>query len=367
MDPDNGEADIVAKGPEPRRAPAASQPGPPISVVIPTYNRAALLPRAIRSAIAATRSDDEIIVVDDGSSDATSGVLSEFAGRIRVVRGAHRGAGAARNLGVELAVNRWVAFLDSDDEWDADKLALQRPLLGRFDDVAFVFTNFRGQLPDGTIEGNYLPRWNEDARSPTQMLGVPRLYSELAELPAGREDFAVYKGGLYRELLFRSYLAAFTYLFRKDLGDSVPTFAEDLPTLEDLQFFARVAKLGDGLYLDCESATQHAHEGPRLSVVPELDVIESRLATTRRVWGNDAAFLRTESESYHAVCRRLEQRRDFLRGRLLAFQGRLDEARAAMTRAGTIPWKYRLLFRLPDTAIRFVLLLFGLLAVDAQS
>ncbi len=339
--------------------------GPSISVVIPTYNRATLLARAIRSVIATTRrGDDEIIVVDDGSTDETSAVLREFVGRIRVVSGPHRGAGAARNLGVQLAVNRWVAFLDSDDEWDADKLALQRPLLDRFDDVAFVFTNFRAQMPDGTIERDYLCRWSQDPRTWSEILGTPRRYSELAELPTGRPDFDVHKGDLYRQLLFRPYLAAFTYMFRKDLGETVPTFAEDLPTLEDWHFFARVAKVGAGLYLDCDTATQHAHTGPRLSVVPELDAVESRLATVRRVWGTDAAFLRTEAENFNAVCRQLEQRRDFLRGRMLAMQGRLDEARDTMTRAGTIPWKYRILLRLPDAAVRLVLVVFAFLVGD---
>lgn len=90
---------------------------PRISVVIPTYNRGPLVARAVRSALGQSRPPDELIVVDDGSSDDTGERLEPYRGRVRVIRQANAGGSAARNRGVEEAAHRWVAFLDSDDYW----------------------------------------------------------------------------------------------------------------------------------------------------------------------------------------------------------------------------------------------------------
>lgn len=96
-----------------------------VSVVIPTRDRADLLKRALQSVYAQTRLADEVIVVDDGSSDRTDAMLvSEFP-RVRCITQSHAGVSAARNTGIRAARGEWIAFLDSDDEWLADKLELQ--------------------------------------------------------------------------------------------------------------------------------------------------------------------------------------------------------------------------------------------------
>jgi glycosyltransferase involved in cell wall biosynthesis len=106
---------------------------PKVSVVIPTYNRASTVPRAIESVLAQTVTDLEIIVVDDGSSDETDKVLGEiFGDRIRYYAQANQGASVARNKGVDEARGEWIAFLDSDDLWEKDKLEWQFKALERF-------------------------------------------------------------------------------------------------------------------------------------------------------------------------------------------------------------------------------------------
>lgn len=88
----------------------------PISAVIPAYNRADLLPRAIASVRAQTCPPAEIIVVDDHSSDGTGAVASSLGARV-IRHDRNQGEGAARNSGVAAATQAWVAFLDDDDEW----------------------------------------------------------------------------------------------------------------------------------------------------------------------------------------------------------------------------------------------------------
>lgn len=108
-------------------------PGDKISVIIPVFNRRNEVLRAIASALGQTLPPDEILVVDDASTDGTpEAVATLHDARIRILRHAHnRGAAAARNTGIGAAQGDWVALLDSDDEWDTRKLRLQIDALRR--------------------------------------------------------------------------------------------------------------------------------------------------------------------------------------------------------------------------------------------
>lgn len=96
---------------------------PLFSVVIPTYNRAALLEETLASVFAQTLTDHEVLVVDDGSTDGTLALLARYGERIRVLRQSNAGQGVARNLGIREARGEYVAFLDSDDLWPPWTLA----------------------------------------------------------------------------------------------------------------------------------------------------------------------------------------------------------------------------------------------------
>ena len=100
---------------------------PKVSVIIPTYNRASLLPRAIDSVIGQSFQNFEVIIVDDGSTDGTADLLKSYANKsgVRVFTTSNKGVSAARNLGIGQAKADWVAFLDSDDEWLPSKLEIQ--------------------------------------------------------------------------------------------------------------------------------------------------------------------------------------------------------------------------------------------------
>lgn len=115
-----------------------------ISVILPTYNRAGTIGRAIRSVLAQTHSDLNVIVVDDASTDDTAAAVAEVHDeRIRYMRlPKNLGPAGARNAGIHASTTRWVAFQDSDDEWLPMKLEDQLPIVRASPDVALVIGGY---------------------------------------------------------------------------------------------------------------------------------------------------------------------------------------------------------------------------------
>ena len=100
-----------------------------ISVIVPTYNRAQQLPRALDSILCQSCSPKEIIVVDDGSTDETSALMTSEYQEIVFIQQQNTGESSARNVGIKRASGDWIAFLDSDDEWLPEKLEIQMKAL----------------------------------------------------------------------------------------------------------------------------------------------------------------------------------------------------------------------------------------------
>ena len=98
---------------------------PSISVIIPTYNRAHCIKDAIESVLNQSFKDFELIVVDDGSTDGTEETIRTYRNCLTLIRQQNSGVSAARNQGIRAARGEWVAFLDSDDLWEPDKLRIQ--------------------------------------------------------------------------------------------------------------------------------------------------------------------------------------------------------------------------------------------------
>ena len=114
---------------------------PLVSVILPTYNRATTLARAVESVLNQTFADFELVIIDDGSTDGTRELLGKYAGvgKVRIIWAERRGAGGARNLGVSQARGVYIAFQDSDDEWVPHKLARAMEVLTRPGEECSVF------------------------------------------------------------------------------------------------------------------------------------------------------------------------------------------------------------------------------------
>jgi glycosyltransferase involved in cell wall biosynthesis len=122
-----------------------------VSVLVPTFNSEAYLAHAIRSVLSQTYRDWELIIVDDGSTDGTRAYLEGLGSpHIRLIVSEHTGnPGRVRNLALAAAQGHYVAFLDSDDWWERDKLTAQGEALNRHPDCGWCYTGLRGVTDEG--------------------------------------------------------------------------------------------------------------------------------------------------------------------------------------------------------------------------
>jgi len=190
--------------------------------VIPTYNRAALLPRAIESVLCQSCADRcDIVVVDDGSTDDTAAVAARYAPHITFLRQANRGAGAARNAAIRAVRNEFVAFLDSDDWWEPDKTAAQLAAFCDCPAAGFVVGRTIGHYPDGR-------RW------------VPRL----PDIPFGRPvDLAPL-------LMRRAFIHTPAVMVRRSLLMHSGLFRTCLRRAQDFDLWVRLACRAPAVFLD---------------------------------------------------------------------------------------------------------------------
>lgn len=115
---------------------------PTVSVVIPCYNGAAFLRETLDSVLAQTHPVLEVIVVDDGSTDDSAAIAESYGPPVRVIRQANAGESSARNRGIDEAKGSLVAFVDADDLWEPEKLAIQANRFHRQPDLVCVYTDY---------------------------------------------------------------------------------------------------------------------------------------------------------------------------------------------------------------------------------
>lgn len=141
-----------------------------ISVIIPLYNKASYIERTLHSVLSQSYGDFEIIVVDDGSTDDSVRIVESLEdSRIRLLRQENAGAAAARNTGIQAAKGEWIAFLDADDEWLAEKLRKQMEAVRCHPDIKWTAGGFirtagsrlisrEEQFDNGWFESKYVLR-----------------------------------------------------------------------------------------------------------------------------------------------------------------------------------------------------------------
>jgi glycosyltransferase involved in cell wall biosynthesis len=211
-----------------------------VSTIIPTYNRLEDVLFAVRSARAQTHREQEIIVIDDGSTDDTSKRLAgEHGDAVRILRTERLGVSGARNRGMQAARGDFIAFLDSDDEWTKDKLEKQVAWFEARPDFGMVITDV------------------------VQMDRDRREYDVVRRRPEIPVD-----GDVLRHVLLQPRLAPSSALLRRRVYDEVGGFDVGLRTAEDIDFHLRVAlRFKIGVIEEPLTRAMRGHEG--LSALPQ--------------------------------------------------------------------------------------------------
>src|SRR5262249_18424190 len=153
----------------------------------------------------------------------------------------------------------------------------------------------------------------------------------------------------------------FTLVARREEAGDALRFAEDVPTLEDWECFARLGRAGLAAYLDCETAWQYGHPGPRLSGTHVLTSTATRLKLLERNWGADPEITGTFAERLARVRHQIH----LLRARGFLREGQTRDARAELRLAGKSPLMLRLFSALPGAIVRGLIGLRGLMQSEA--
>lgn len=197
------------------------QSSPFVSVVLPCYNRAGTLLRAVASVLCQTISDIELIIVDDGSTDESWALVSKLGDqRVRYVRHERRmGANAARNTGARLACGEWIAFQDSDDVWLPHKLETQLGALLARSGAGGAYSRYVRLRVDG-VE-----------------------LEPACVLPTGRAE-------LHRSLLGVNLIGTPTLVVKRSIFEETGGFDESLPRFQDWEFALRISSSHDLVPVD---------------------------------------------------------------------------------------------------------------------
>ncbi|MGH7388522.1 MAG: glycosyltransferase [Candidatus Rokuibacteriota bacterium] len=209
---------------------------PVVSVVIPTFNRALAMSRALGSVLAQTFEDFEVVVVDDGSVDETAEVVARVADdRVRYVRQENAGVSAARNRGIALSSGELVAFLDSDDAWRPDKLHRTVAFLRRTPEAAAVFTDV--EKHDGEV---FVPSF---------VRAAPVFSAILAGREAG-DGILLSRREMLLCLLQEVPILPSAFTIRRRALQRTGLFDESWSSWEDWELFLRLARWAAFGYVD---------------------------------------------------------------------------------------------------------------------
>lgn len=251
-----------------------------VSVIIPTYNRAAMLKEAVDSVLAQDFQDFELIVVDDGSTDQTLEILNAYREDITILRQPNQGVSTARNAGIKAASGSLVAFLDSDDLWLPQKLSHQ---------VDFLNANPEAQICQ--TEEIWL---RNNVR-----VNPKKRHKKLSGL-------------IFEPSLNLCLVSPSAVMIRKNLFKTVGLFDESLPACEDYDLWLRISCRHPIHLIETPLIIKRGGHADQLSASPRLDkyriqsitkVIESGLLSATQ-YRAAVKVLKEKCAIYAAGCRR---------------------------------------------------------------
>ena len=220
-----------------------------VSIVIPVYNAEKYLVEALESAINQTYQNIEIVAVDDGSSDRSIQILESYGSKIKLVKQSNSGPAVARNRGVREAGGKWIAFLDSDDIWDLDKIRQQLDSVGS-NKWCYTDSVFMGGVNDGKRDGLFNTK---------------------------------HSGNVFEKLIYVNFIGTSCLLIEREMFLQAGGFDEELRSIEDWELWIRLSKKNPISYIDEALVNYRIH--PSSDSRGTRRTLPSHMAVINKVFG----------------------------------------------------------------------------------
>lgn len=252
---------------------------PQVSIILPTYNRADTIRRAIESVQAQTFQNWELIVVDDGSTDSTAALVAHLDPRITLIWQTNRGFAEARNAGIRASTGNYLAFLDSDDEWLPHHLELCLAFLEAFPGEHFVGAELLEDFGQGRFVNHYRIETSEwylgmATKVGSHMLDLPpgetddylRVYESREPIGdwgnqivrrAGHPDASLYKGMIFEHLRWGYLIAVTASVVKRTAFEKVGLPESSYSTGSDYHFMAKLCRNFRANFLSIPTYVKH--------------------------------------------------------------------------------------------------------------
>jgi glycosyltransferase involved in cell wall biosynthesis len=289
---------------------------PLVSVIMPTFNRADTIQRAIRSVQAQTFADWELIVVDDGSTDNTVALIEGCDPRLKILRQENQGAVGARNAGLRASAGSYIAFLDSDDEWLPHHLELCASFLSEFPEEQFVTNELWEDFGRGRVVNHYRVEIEEHYPRMARKIG-----SRLLDLPPGEQDDYLrvyqsrqpigewgraivertpyqnvfhYRGHIFENMRWGFLMCLQPTVVRREACEAVGLFDADYGCDSDYAFTVELCRRFQANYISIPACVKHEFgedggllsEGHIATGKTALIYLQDMLRCQERYWGD---------------------------------------------------------------------------------
>lgn len=225
-----------------------------ISVIIPTYNRVYTLKRAIDSVLNQSYKNFELIIVDDGSNDETPNLIKSYTDKLLYIRVQHKGPAYARNIGIKISRYNYIAFLDSDDWWNKNKLLSQLDYMAKHPTYAISHTQ---------------EVWYKNGKILNQ-----------------KKRHRKYGGYIFERCLPLCAVGISTVIIKREVFEDVGYFDESLPACEDYDFWLRTSLKYNFLFLDQPLTSKEGGRDDQLSYIYRIGIDRFRIKALLKLLKN---------------------------------------------------------------------------------
>ncbi|HUS87813.1 MAG TPA: glycosyltransferase family 2 protein [Desulfosporosinus sp.] len=275
-----------------------------VTIIIPTYNRKSYLEDAIDSVLGQNFTHFGIIVVDDGSDDGTADLVRGLGDpkKLEYMRFSHSGVpGKVRNAGARMAKGNYLAFLDSDDQWEPEKLEIQLAVMQQGDPIRWCITNLKIIDLDASTSRHLqgfealFPLFKEISISAKVFFS--KSLKEVS-VEVGGKAILIFSGDMFEPLFHGNFCSPVSLLIHRELWDIFGGFDESFQVAEDTEFFHRLASKAPGAIVMTPLIRVRRGHVSLISPINTIQLIQNTLISIDRAVSSRQTLTTSEQFAY---------------------------------------------------------------------